>query len=420
VEATFSHPSFFNSGKEYKPIKKTLLICSHYPLPEIYGGNMRTMNFVRFFHGLGSVDISYSHVLPGAQTGNPVFSNEYFLTVRDRRSFKKSLVNGFITGTPVPVYEFSRDAYRSLLKIIESHHYDYIFVRYLYSTRPLLDLKAEYRSQTIIDFDDLLTGTLYDSKYNSVEGFHKRMILGLNKTKLVSYEKKCLSFGASLFCSEKDRLEIAKGTGNSFVIPNIYYNRLFQSFRFGDGFVNGNDLLFVGSLNYMPNVAGLKWFIKTIFPSYKELFPDAKLSVVGRSPNREAQDVCERAVDVVLYGNVPDVKEYYRKCKAVIVPLLSGGGTRIKILEAALAGRPVLSTPVGAEGLDFADGSDILFFDNAHDFCSKYVELTNHSRYSSLAENARKKALEKYSLATFNDAMAKVLNQLSGGTSEKY
>jgi glycosyltransferase involved in cell wall biosynthesis len=407
---------FSATTEKSKSIKRTLVISSHYPLPENYGGNMRTMNFVRFFQGRGSVDISYSHILPGAQTGSSIFSNEYFLTVKDQRSLKKRLIKGLITGAPVPVYQFCDDAYRSLLKIIESNHYDYILVRYLYSTRPLLDMKAEYRSRTIIDFDDLLTGTLYDSKYNSVEGFHKRMILRLNRTKLLSYEKKCLTFGASLFCSERDRLEIAKGNGNSFVVPNIYHNKLFQHFRFDDGFANGNNLLFVGALNYQPNVQGLKWFIETIFPSYKSLFPDAKLSVVGRAPNHEAQEACERDVDVELYENAPDVEEYYRKCKAVIVPLLSGGGTRIKILEAALAGRPVLSTPVGAEGLNFIDGSDILFFDNSDNFCSKYEELLNYWRYSSLVETARKKVLETYSLTTFDAAMERVLNHLSSDT----
>jgi glycosyltransferase involved in cell wall biosynthesis len=391
-------------------MEKTLIICNHYPLPENDGANMRTMNFVRFFQGHGKVDIAYSRISPGAQTGNSIFSNEYFLRIKDFRNFRERLISSLVKRAPIPVYEYCDDAYQYLLRNIESHHYDYILVRYIRSTRPLLDMKAEFKSRTIIDFDDLLTGTLYDSEYNSVKGIHKKMILSLNKKLLLGYEKKCLNFGASLFCSEQDKLKMGEKTSNSFVVPNIYNNQLFQYFNFGDGFVNGNNLLFVGSLNYLPNIQGLSWFLDTIFPDYKAKFSNAKLSVVGRSPCQAIKNLCERNANVKLYEDAPDIKKHYSNCKAVIVPLLSGGGTRIKILEAALTRRPVFSTPIGAGGLDMTDEKEILLFEDAHVFCRKYDELGNLQKYNSLVDNARKCVLEKYSVRTFNDSMERVLH----------
>jgi polysaccharide biosynthesis protein PslH len=78
-----------------------------------------------------------------------------------------------------------------------------------------------------------------------------------------------------------------------------------------------------------------------------------------------------------------------QRCGAVVVPLLSGG-TRIKILEAALAGRPVLSTPVGAEGLDLVDGRDLLIFNNCEEFSCKFIDILDVERYNVLTGNAKR------------------------------
>jgi glycosyltransferase involved in cell wall biosynthesis len=117
------------------------------------------------------------------------------------------------------------------------------------------------------------------------------------------------------------------------------------------------------------------------------------------------------AKNIELHTNVPDVKEYYKRCGVVIVPLIQGGGTRIKILEAALANRPVLSTPVGAEGLDLLDGREIMLFKNAQEFSHMYGQIVDTEKYHSLVNNARETVLKNYSPQKFNEAMKKVLGK---------
>jgi glycosyltransferase involved in cell wall biosynthesis len=134
--------------------------------------------------------------------------------------------------------------------------------------------------------------------------------------------------------------------------------------------------------------------------------------VVGRSPAPELKRLCESINGIELYANVSDIRSYYKKCKAVIVPLLIGGGTRIKILEAALANRPVLSTPLGAEGLNLVDGTGLLLFENPHDFFVQYNKLLERDRYDFIARNAKEVVLTQYSARRFNNAMEKVLNEL--------
>ena len=230
----------------------------------------------------------------------------------------------------------------------------------------------------------------------------------------MQYEKRCLTFGASLFCSDKDRKTVADGSRgtNAFVVPNIYHNGAFGNYDFGDGFCNLNVLLFVGGLMYRPNIEGITWFVKSIFREFRTEHPEAKLLLVGHSPAREIHDLCAGNEGIELHADMPDINSYYRQCGAVVVPLLTGGGTRIKILEAALAGRPVLSTPMGAEGLDLADGTDLLLFKDTGEFMDRYRELLDRHTYDRMVCSAKDSVSSEYSRDRFHGIMEEVIGDI--------
>jgi hypothetical protein len=396
----------------------TLLICGHYPLPEAIGVNIRTMNFVRFFRRRGTVDIAYSYLMPGARPGSSLFRNEYQLTHRSSKSFKAQLLHRLITGIPLPIYELATESSGLLSKLIASQGYTYILVRYLYSTAPLLSMAPTYRRRTIVDFDDLLSGPLYDSMYSSATGPVTSRIFKWNRKRLADYERRCLGFGASLFCSAQDRVRLLQGEErpNSVVVPNSHSDPSFATYDFGDGFPNSNTLLYVGALKYKPNAEGLSWFIESIWPSFADAYPAAKLLVVGRSPDREVRRLCASRGDIELHCDVPDVKPYYRQARAAVVPVLAGGGTRIKILEAALAHRPVLSTTPGAAGLEFVPERDLLLFDDAAQLTAQYAVLMRRESYQTLVRNARELVMVRYSAQAFDDALAGALSMLDDTT----
>ena len=374
------------------------------------------MNFVRFFKKYGSVDIAYSQVFNESDTGKLIFSNEYKLKKLKFRSYKTGLIYRLIMGLPQPLTTLSHTSQTLLLSAIDSNNYDFIIIRYFNNSKILFKMKEKYRKRTIIDYDDLYSESLYKSLYGSVEGHIKNVVLDLfqklNRKMLINYEKKCPRAGASLFCAEKDMRRINSNLviANSFVVPNTYDNVSFEKYDFGDGFKYGNTILFIGTLSYQPNIDGLKWFIKSVFPVFREKYPDARLLVVGRFPTDEIKQFCGLHNGIELYPDVPDIKIYYRKCKGVVVPLLTGGGTRIKILEAALAARPVLSTSAGSEGLDFTDGADIMSFRDAQEFLLKYGKLEERTTYDSIVFNAKKTVLTRYVQKRFYDNMNNVLN----------
>jgi glycosyltransferase involved in cell wall biosynthesis len=223
------------------------------------------------------------------------------------------------------------------------------------------------------------------------------------------YENRCLRFGASVFCSAKDSVLLA-GTKkkNVFIVPNIYDSGSFGKYDFGEGFGKEHHLLFMGSLDYGPNIDGLIWFINSIYFSFKAVNPKASLVVVGKDPVQAVKEICGEA-GIQLEPNVPDVKGYYRKCGAVVVPILTGGGTRIKILEAAAAGRPVLSTPLGADGLDLSDGAEILLFNSSADFIKQHRMLGCRDTYNSIVRAAKSAITSKFSMNVFEKGMQKVI-----------
>lgn len=120
---------------------------------------------------------------------------------------------------------------------------------------------------------------------------------------------------------------------------------------------------FVGSMDWMPNVDAVQWWVEAIWPLLKQKQPKASFAVIGRNPPLSVKALVERDSSIHVTGTVPDVRPHLGQAQVVVVPLRAGGGTRIKIYEAMAAGLPVVSTRVGAEGLPLKDGETILLAD---------------------------------------------------------
>lgn len=159
---------------------------------------------------------------------------------------------------------------------------------------------------------------------------------------------------------------------------------------------NDRNIVFVASMENEANHDGAMYFINEIFSIVKKECPDAVLYMVGRSPRDELANK-HNGDDIIVTGMVDSVYEYYKKAAVAIVPLRSGGGTRLKILEAMAAGAPVVSTTVGAEGINVTSGKDILLADKPEEFAQCVVRvLTDKSESNSLVKEARKKVEQEY------------------------
>jgi sugar transferase (PEP-CTERM/EpsH1 system associated) len=133
-------------------------------------------------------------------------------------------------------------------------------------------------------------------------------------------------------------------------------------------------IVFPGLMNYPPNVDAVKWFCGAVLPLVLRRHPDVKFSIVGDKPLSAVRALARRG-RVEVTGRVPDARPYMDSAAAVVVPVRSGAGTRLKILEAMAMRRPVVSTTQGAESLDVVHGVNILIADTPEDFANHVCAL---------------------------------------------
>jgi glycosyltransferase involved in cell wall biosynthesis len=144
------------------------------------------------------------------------------------------------------------------------------------------------------------------------------------------------------------------------------------------------DLVFVGSMDWAPNIEGAEWFVREVLPLIRKQKPDCSVSFAGRKPARSILDLATADARIVVTGTVPDIRPHLWGATVSIVPLLTGGGTRLKIFEAMAARIPVVSTTIGAEGLPVEHGAHLFLADDPQSFAARCLELMDdretHSR----------------------------------------
>jgi sugar transferase (PEP-CTERM/EpsH1 system associated) len=152
---------------------------------------------------------------------------------------------------------------------------------------------------------------------------------------------------------------------------------------------DGRELVFVGSMDWMPNDDAIRWFATEVFPRVQQRIAGARLLVVGRSPSPGLCELGSRNRAIELTGTVADVRPYLARAALSVVPLRVGGGTRLKIYEAMAMGIPVVATAIGAEGLPLRNGEQLLIADTAEEQVSAICALlTDPVRAGALAASA--------------------------------
>jgi glycosyltransferase involved in cell wall biosynthesis len=157
-------------------------------------------------------------------------------------------------------------------------------------------------------------------------------------------------------------------------------------------------IVFTGSMDWIANEDGIVFFIEKVLPPVRRQFPNAKLLVVGRRPSERMRRIGASVPGVEVTGTVDDIRPYLARGSVYVVPLLVGGGTRIKIFEAMAAGKAIVSTTIGAEGLPVKHGENILLADDAESFAKCVVELLkDRVSRESMGAAARKLVADGYS-----------------------
>ncbi len=143
----------------------------------------------------------------------------------------------------------------------------------------------------------------------------------------------------------------------------------------GKGKPDAHNLVFTGSMDWLPNEDAIRYFTEQILPLIKQSVPEVTLTVVGRNPYPALLELSKRDNSVVVTGRVDDVRPYMERAAAYVVPLRIGGGTRLKIYEALAMEKPMVSTTIGAEGLPVKAGDELLLADTPDAFAAAVVKI---------------------------------------------
>jgi glycosyltransferase involved in cell wall biosynthesis len=210
----------------------------------------------------------------------------------------------------------------------------------------------------------------------------------------------CSNTDASMLCNlyKNDKFPTVH------VIPNCIDVASYKAIRLGNFKLPSNlenypfTLLFTATFSYRPNQVAAQLLIEQIFPLILQKYPTSRLILAGKDPSTLMLEATQQNPNIIVTGLVKDVSPYLAASSVVIVPLMQGSGTRLKILEAFACGRPVVSTSKGAEGLKVEDGKHLLIKDSIDDLVAGVIELWgNPDLAQKIAQNAYELVKAKYS-----------------------
>jgi glycosyltransferase involved in cell wall biosynthesis len=218
-------------------------------------------------------------------------------------------------------------------------------------------------------------------------------------------------YGLLLTMSEDDRAAVrAVSTVRAEVVPNGVDTASMATGPAPDA----PELLFTGTLSYPPNAEALVWLLEEVWPRVRAQVPDARLRVVGRGAPERARALADDHVE--LAGWVEDIVPWYDRAAVVLAPMLSGGGTRLKILDALASGRALVTTAAGAEGIPLVSGEHALIADGADAFAGAVVRTLRDGRLRArLGSSGRRLAETRYDWAAIGDRLAELLAGLAAG-----
>jgi len=228
-------------------------------------------------------------------------------------------------------------------------------------------------------------------------GAFQRKYVELQAERLQRYEARvCGQFPLNVTVSEADaaRLgEICPGV-RTVVIPNGVDTDYFQP-RWG---LETPALVFTGGMNMFANRDAVEWFLDAVWPMIKSQVPDVRFFAIGQRPSPRVLDAAGRDGSVLAPGHVPDVRPWVEKAAVYVVPMRVGGGTRLKIVDAMAQGKAIVSTKLGAEGIEGEDGVHFVLADEPRDFAARVVEmLSRPDLRRQLGEAARACVESRYS-----------------------
>lgn len=379
---------------------KILFICNKSPWPASEGGPIAMNMLIE-----GLIDAG-NQVKVLAVNSNKYTVDPEKIPADYREKTKIELVHIDLSIKPVDAFAnlFTGKSYhverfatinfqKKLVEILQNNEFDIVQIETLYMS-PYIEFIRQYSNAKIIlrahNIEHLIWERITESSKNPLK---KAYLNHLSRT-LKNYEIIILNkYDGIVPISEVDARFFSESSKKpTLAIP--FGIRTSDATSVNNVAVE-NSIFHIGSMNWVPNEEGIKWFIYEAWPLIAKRLPAIKLYLAGRGMPDWLINL--QIPNIKVLGEVPDAAEFIQSKLISIAPLFSGSGIRIKIIESMALGKAVISTKIGAEGIHYTDGKNILIANTAEEFCKSIEYLFNNpSKAKEIGENARKLILEKH------------------------
>ncbi len=307
-------------------------------------------------------------------------------------------IPNLFSSFPYQAFRFYKEsAALQLKKILSSESFDFIVFDNLFSA-VYLDCITKYSDSVLLLRSHNVESNVYRKIREKQPFYPLRKWLMHENDKLEKWEKNIISkVDGILGISNADvnQFKQWKSTLKSCVIPISF--KIPENFKVSTKHADAFKLFHIGAMDWQPNVEGIQWFISEVFPVLRKQIPDIEFHFAGKSMPSFFMN--QQIPGIYCYGEVEDANEFMSNYDALVVPLFSGSGIRIKILEAMSMGIPVISSDIGISGIPAENNIHYLKANSTDDYLSAVNDLIhNNDLYHHLSENEIVFISDHYSL----------------------
>ena len=387
------------------------MICNKSPWPALEGGPMAMNNLIEGLIRAGQ-QVKVLALNTSKYSVDPATIPEDY---RRKTGIELSYID--LSIKPVPAFfnlfttrsyhveRFkSKDFEKKLIEVLKSSDFDIVQIELLYMS-PYIETIRKYSKARIFlrahNIEHLIWMRLSETERNPLKKLYIRHLAETLKI----YEHHILDQYDGIIPITKKDAEFFRSVTQTPVFPVSFGIKINDSDDSQTG-KSENALFHIGAMNWMPNEEGIRWFLDQVWPSLHQRLPGIKLYLAGRNMPRWLSHL--DLENVVVVGEVPDAGEFIRSKSISIAPLLSGSGIRVKIIESMSYAKAVVSTTIGAEGINYTNKKNIMIADTPEEFVNAIAYLYNNPRQAEeIGRNARKLVRQDHDIE-------KIIGQLLG------